>query len=227
MCMTSLLHPVGPEDPKVYWRRRVAVGAVVLVLIMGIGFLLLSGSGAGTASPQSAEASPAASPDSSAAQPDPDSSPTPQPAASSSGASDSSSQSPSAQRVQACSDESISVFVSTDAESYGADANPQVTLTIANTGSKECRRDIGAAANEVIIQSGGFHVWSSDDCNPGDGKDVQALPAGAQAQVTVAWDRKLSEPGCSSERRAAAPGTYTVKGRNLQVTSEESTFILR
>ena len=126
-----------------------------------------------------------------------------------------------------CQDSDIAVAVAVDQDSYAAGANPQITMTITNTAAADCMRDIGSGNNEIVISSGGHHAWSSDDCDPSQTGNEQVLPAGAEAQVTVTWERKLSAPGCAGEASPAQPGAYQVEGRNGEVVSEPVRFVLQ
>lgn len=213
----------------VYWRRRAVVVGGALVVLLGFFLLLTSGGSGDDVQPSAAEATPTPTPSPDEGGTD-DADGGSEAAAEGSGAAGQVDSSPSAAAEDAlaptCSDGDIRVTVAMDAESYQAGVTPQVTMAIANVGDAECSRDVGAAANEVVITSGGYHVWSSDDCNPGTTEDVQNLAPGVQAQVAIAWDRRLSQPGCAGDRPEATPGTYRAEGRNLAVTSEQVAFVL-
>ena len=59
--MSSLRHPVGPERPGVYWRRRATVVGVLLLIVVVVVLIVVGrGSGANSAEP-SASASASAS----------------------------------------------------------------------------------------------------------------------------------------------------------------------
>ena len=90
-----------------------------------------------------------------------------------------------------------------------------------------CKRDVGPKANELSITSGGYHVWSSDDCNANDKSKVVVLKPGEKFAASITWDGRLTAPGCPDENGAEAKaGTYRVEGRNLKVTSEPTPFAL-
>lgn len=221
--MSSVLRPVGPEDPSIYWKRRAVVfGSAFVVLIM-LWVLLFSGGGDGSAnaSPPSPSPSPTdtTSPEPSA---NASGSQSPSPSGSAAAAGASPSASPAA-----CADSAIAVTVTTDGETFPAGAGPKTTLSIKNTGTTDCVRDIGADANEIIIESGTAHVWSSDDCDASKGSSPTVLPAGQAAQTTLTWSRTLSTPGCTTSGSPAQPGSYTVKGRNGEIISEPVRFTLQ
>jgi hypothetical protein len=125
-----------------------------------------------------------------------------------------------------CEDSAISVTVATDADTYPADRQPSFTFTVENISDQGCSRDVGQAANELRVTSGGTQVWSSDDCNPGGEKDPTNLDPGDRFVQTVAWPEVQSAPGCPTPQEAASIGTYQVVARNLEVLSEPAVFVL-
>ena len=216
--MSTVLHPQGPHRPNVYWRRRAVVLLALIAVLLVIGLLLFGGGGGNDQADASPE--PSASPSPEAASPSPD------PEASASDA-PSSAASPEPAAAPACSDSDIQVAVSSDQETYPPGQNPQLTLTIRNAAGQDCVRDIGSGANEIVITSGGYHVWSSDDCDPSQASNDEVLPPDAEAAVTLTWERKLSAAGCSGDGSAAQAGTYQVEGRNGQVVSEPIRIVVQ
>jgi hypothetical protein len=99
-------------------------------------------------------------------------------------------------------------------------------MRIQNVSSTPCRRDLGAAANELLITSGTAHVWSSDDCNPSSTSDVQTMQPDQSFSVSVTWLGRLSAKGCPANEPYAQPGSYKLTGRNGTVTSAPAIFAL-
>jgi hypothetical protein len=198
------MNPVGPEEPKIYWRRRAVVGGALLLVLLLL-FLVFSSCGSGEETTE-----PVAS-DQPTATPSPDPSET------------------SAASAGSCLDEDIKVTVEPDSATYPAGTTPEITLAIQNIGSEACSRDIGADANSIEISSGGVRVWSSDDCDDVGGEDVQELDSQAVASVTIPWPRTISGKGCPvppDEQPAAQPGAYDAIGKNLDVKSSKAAFTL-
>ena len=215
--MSTVLRPQGPQKPAIYWRRRAVVLLVALVLPLTLGYLLFSGGNEQTqAEEPRSSAAPSPQDDDSASS---NSSAAPDPT--------SSAQASPKSTVPACQDSDLVLIAGVDQENVPAGANPQVTLTIRSNADADCLRDIGSGANEIVVTSGGEHVWSSDDCDPSQASNEQLLPAGAEAQVTVTWERKLSAPGCAGEAIAAQPGTYQVEVRNGEVVSDPVRIVLQ
>jgi hypothetical protein len=212
----------------VYWRRR----AVALLVVLGVPLVLVVLVVQGLSSEPTPEAEAEPKPEASGApgevaEPDSDASPSPSPSSSSDPDAEAAAEPEPAPAPAACADENIAVVVSLDQQAYPADADPAVTMTITNASGSDCLRDIGAGANEIVITSGGQHVWSSDDCDPSQDVDEQVLPPGVDAATTVTWERVLSTPGCGGSGAAAQPGTYVVEGRNGSVGSEPVRFVLQ
>jgi hypothetical protein len=184
---------------------------VVLALLLGIRFLLFRGDDASTATPE-----PSDSPTSQVStSPEPSATGTP-----------SEEPSPTATGVPACKDSQITVTASTDAASYTVGSTPRLRMRIQNTSDTACRRDIGAAQNELLITSGSARVWSSDDCNPGGTAQVVTLKPEQSYSVSVTWLGRLSAKGCPADQPLAEAGTYKLTGRNGDVTSDPAVFSL-
>jgi hypothetical protein len=99
-----------------------------------------------------------------------------------------------------------------------------ITMTIKNSGTTPCTRDLGAAATELLIMSGSDRIWSSDDCNPGGGPKVTVLKPNESKTLAVTWNRKRSKPGASCVGADARPGQYRVTGRVGDLTTRPDTF---
>lgn len=203
------MHPSGPEPPSVYWVRRAAILVVLITVAVGIWWLL--GALTGSSTPTSAEATP--TPAASGAV-DPAVPATPAPAV-------------PAEPV-ACPDSVIVVEASTDASTYQVGEEPRLTLAITNTGDVPCIRDVGPKANELEITSGGYHVWSSDDCDASGKSKETVLEPGQKFASSITWTGRLTQKGCpDGEGAKAKAGRYDVQGRNGKVRSEQTPFALR
>lgn len=213
MDLGPLLHPVGPHDPGVYWRRRVLVLVAVAVVIIAI-VASTSGSGGDTASV--------------AQRPPPAGSPSPGPSASttssatpSAPASATASASPNASSVAtstpgavaACSLDTLQVQAETDQESYPAGVEPKFTLVVTNPGPAPCSTDLGSSQLELRVFSGNDRVWSSDDCAPDGAPQPSVLQPGQPWAASLTWSRTRSAPTCPSGQPSAAPGTYRLYAR--------------
>lgn len=209
--MSSVIKPVGPEEPQIYWRRRALVGGIAVVVLVLLWFLLWpKGS--------DPEPAPAAAPASAAPSTAPSEAPVASPSA---------SPSSSALSGDECADADVKVAVTANESSYPTGVDPKLTMSITNAGTLSCQRDVGSQANEIIVSSGGVRVWSSDDCSTNAAPDVVTLKAGEAASVTVDWPRTGSDPGCANTGTPAAAGAYDAVGRNGKVQSTKTTFTLQ
>jgi hypothetical protein len=125
-----------------------------------------------------------------------------------------------------CDDSAIEVTVATDAETFPADRQPTFTFAVENVSDEACSRDIGQAANELLVTSGGTQVWSSDDCSPGGDADPTNFDPGDRFVQPVNWPKVQSAEGCPTPQEAASAGSYQVVARNLEKISEPAVFVL-
>jgi cytoskeletal protein RodZ len=213
--VSTLLRPVGPNPPGVYWVRRAVVLLVVVALVGGLAWWLSGRGGSGTtAAPEPSQSStPTAEQTTPEATPTASATKTPSPSASASG-------------TPACKDSQITVTASTDAASYAVGSTPRLRMRIQNTSQTACKRDVGAAQNELVITSGSARVWSSDDCNEGGAAQVVTLKPDQSYSVSVTWLGRVSKKGCPADQPLAEAGTYKLTGRNGDVTSDPATFAL-
>ncbi len=201
----------------VYWIRRIAIVLVVVALVVGAwwAFGALRGGGSDEAADV---VSPSASPSASASEGAPEDQASP--------SADSGTTEEDAEPAQ-CPDSVILVEATTDSSTYPVGSTPKLTLTITNTGDVACKRDVGPKANELEITSGGYHVWSSDDCNASSKSKVVTLKPGDKVASSITWNGRLSQKGCPDEEGAVAKaGRYDLVGRNGKVTSDSTPFAL-
>jgi hypothetical protein len=196
--------PVGSEPASTYWQRR-AVLATAAVLLLVLLTTMLGGSSDDRDTLTGAPVSPApatSSPSALLAAP-----PTP---------------SPSPAAVPACLPAALKIEALADQDSYPVGGSPRLSLRVTNTGSAPCTRDLGQAAVELLVVSGGDRIWSSDDCAPGGPTQVSTLVPGEPTPRASTWDGRRSLPGCSGGKAQAQPGTYRVQARvgDLRVEGE-------
>lgn len=204
------LNPIGPEAPSVYWVRRAATIVIALTLIIALVWLARSVFGSDDGSAPEPDAGASASADGGDTTAD--------------GAA--TDLTPVSTDPVDCMDSAVKVEANTDSGTYKVGQQPKLTLTIENTGSVACLRDVGPKANELEIESGGYHVWSSDDCGANKKTKVVTLEPGDKVASTITWSGQLSQKGCPDINKNAKAGRYVVIGRNLDVTSDATPFAL-
>jgi hypothetical protein len=201
------LNPIGPEAPSVYWVRRAALVLVVLTLVIALFWLARSvfgsDSGAETTAVDTTTTTTETTSEVVVVE-----------------------EEVVASEPVDCLDSAILVKATTDAGAYIVGSKPVLTLTIENRGNVACLRDVGPKANELEVESGGYHVWSSDDCSNNKKVRVVTLKPGDKVQSTITWNGRLSQKGCPDIKKIARPGRYVVIGRNLDVRSESTPFAI-
>ena len=200
--MSTFRNPVGPQSPKVYWRRRLllAIGVVVVIVII---ILIVSRPGKtaqGTVGNITNKA-----PNSAA------------PSASASGV--------AANAASACLPANITLTAVTDKASYGATGKPQLSMTIVNTGSKDCTINVGSTQSELIVTSGSEKIWDSKDCQTAPVDTPVTLTPNSPVSSTnpTVWDRtRSSTTTCSAARTpvTAAHASYHLSVKIGSITSK-------
>jgi hypothetical protein len=255
--LICVLHPVGPLPASVYWRRRIVALAAALVAVLLLWLLGGSGGGApaGSAAANSRSTSP--SPSGTAAPPsdtlagtppagDPGSSGTGGPSGSSGSSGDGSTgsdppggdgsaglpgstgpDSTQAAVPPPCPDRALRVTVAPARAAYPVGGLPVIVLSVQNVSAATCTRDLAASQQEVLLYRGGTRLWSSDDCYPSDGRDVQALAPGERDRFSVTWSGLSSRPRCAGTRTRVGAGHYTLVGRVGALRSAPASLELR
>jgi hypothetical protein len=209
-----LLHPVGPLPASVYWARRLAVLAAVVVFA-GTAAVALAQTGptSGVTAASTAAVPPGvpveAAPDAPLATV-PDVEPAPQ-------------EPPPDAEPTVCGPGELAVRVTADPLDGLVGVPVTFTVTASATG-RACLVDVGPAAREAEVRSGPDRVWSSEDCEAGDDREVVAVGPGDPQELAVTWEGARSAPGCPPGRPAARPGTYTVVVTVDGVASRPATF---
>jgi hypothetical protein len=202
--MSSLRHPVGPEKPVVYWRRRALVlGALLVVVLVVVLIVVGRGSGATSAAP-SASASAGSGADASSAGSGSSRSAAPKPSASASA----SASKPAAADGSTCTKDQIVLTPVLDKSAYGPTEDPKIAMSIKNSGTNSCHLDLGSAQQVLTISSGQEQYWSSKDCQTGGtNQDVTIKSGQTLTTPAIAWDRTRSSTStCDSSRPAVTAG---------------------
>jgi hypothetical protein len=182
--MSTTKHPVGPQASSVYRRRRLVVGLGVLAVLAVILLIFFRPGGDEPA----ASTTPAATADPNAtAAPGDDTE-----AAST-----------------ACDPANVVVEAITDKGSYDAGDEPELSLSVTNTGTAPCDLNAGTTTQVFTVTSGADVYWTSTDCQT-DATDAEVTlePGVAVSTKTpLVWDRTRSSPEtCEITDREAVPG---------------------
>jgi len=210
--MSTIRNPVGPQPPNVYWRRRLLLLIGVVAVIVVILLIVFAPKGDSKAA---AEKTPSPTATKPPPNPDPDFTSTTAPANS----------------AGACAAGVVTITPITDATSYAAGAQPQLSMSIVNAGAKPCSLDVGTKAQAYIITSGADSIWNSTACQQDPTSDVRTLEPGKTLTTTpFAWNRTRSaESGCAANPAAVTGGgaSYHLQVKLGNLTSKSTKqFIL-
>ena len=189
--MSTFRTPVGPQPPKVYWRRRLILGlgalAVIVIIVLIVGRL-----GSGSPSP--------------AGSTKPGVLPSVTPSAAVSASAPASAQATGA----ACVPTKIKLLAVANKSTYGATERPQVSMSITNSGSVDCTINLGSTQQEYIITSGSETIWDSKDCQTAPVDTPVTLKPGVAVAVpttALSWDRtRSSKTTCDASRPPVTAG---------------------
>lgn len=199
--MSTVRNPVGPQPPSVYWRRRLLVLLGLIAVIVIIVLIVVRPGGENTGTETPA---PSDTPTNTAA-------PT--------------------EEGEACNPAVIQLEAITDAAGYAPGVQPQISMSITNTGSVACTLDVGTAQQVYSIVSGSDPIWNSRDCQQdGTALEMELEPNTPLTTTPFAWDRTRSAPDtCGTGRPEVIAGgaTYRLSVALGEIESAEDTpFIL-
>ena len=181
--MSTTKPPVGPQARSVYRRRRLVVG-LGFVAVLAIILLIFFRPGAGDDGAAS-DPKPAGTADPAATAPADDAAPT------------------------ACDPAVVSVEAITDQGSYDPGDEPELSLSVTNTGATACDLNAGTTTQVFTITSGADVYWTSTDCQtePADAQVTLEPGVAVSTKTPVVWDRTRSSPEtCEITDREAVPG---------------------
>ncbi|WP_432541698.1 hypothetical protein [Kineococcus sp. SYSU DK002] len=225
--MSSVLHPVGPEDKGTYWRRRLVVILALLVIVV----LAALGIRALTAPDDAAAQGPTKlDPSTVATTTGPTDAPTSTPTGSGTGTptgSGTATATGTATSGGACSDQSLRATLRTSATTYGPGKAPSLVLTVENTSQTTCTVETSSAVRLfTITDAAGAQVFSTADCQTKSDSATDELAPGATRSKTTVWSRQHSAAGCPTGQTAVPAGNYTVNASWDGVAAEPVTFAL-
>jgi hypothetical protein len=222
---------VGPLPAAVYWRRRAFVLGVLVLVIFSFFYSCTTGSS--TADTGRRPTSATGTPTTVAAQPrttllvptsEEPSSADPSPTSSAFAL-------PTTGVTGPCSDTELVVSASAAGTQVSRGTPLDLTIRFRNVGYRTCRRDIGADLQELRIMEGKAMIWSSDDCNPNHGHDLETFTPGRQVAFTLRWNGRYSRSGtgsvvCGSTVAFPPAGAYDLFGRLDSQLSQAYAFQL-
>jgi hypothetical protein len=202
--MSTNQTPAGRQSPQVYRRRRLLVLIGLVAVIVAIVLIIVR---PGASQGDDGGATPSTAP-TTAPTPDPTTIPT----------------EATAVDGDPCAPEKILVEAVTDKSAYEAGEQPQLSVTITNTGKNICVLNAGTAQQVFTIMSGEELYWTSTDCQV-DAIDAEvSLTPGApiSSAVPIIWDRTRSSPETCEGPRETVPAGGASYHLSVSVDSFES-----
>lgn len=109
----------------------------------------------------------------------------------------------------ACDPASVLVEAITDQDAYDPGDDPELSLSVTNTGTTPCELNAGTSTQVFTITSGADVYWTSTDCQTGAADAEVTLEPGkaVKTKTPLVWDRTRSSPEtCEITDREAVPG---------------------
>jgi hypothetical protein len=181
--MSTIRNPVGPQSPRVYWRRRrLVVGILFVAVVIAIILIVARCSSGGTPTTTGTN--------------------TPKPSTSAT------TTNASTGDAEACDPARVTVEAVTDAAGYDPGVNPQLSLVVKSTETSPCTFEVGTDVQEFTITSGDEVIWKSSDCQTDPAPRTQLLQPGVPVSSSaIAWDRTRSSPDtCDAQREQVTGG---------------------
>jgi hypothetical protein len=195
--VSSVLSPVGPHRPAVYWLRRV----VLIVILVALVLLVSHACSGGSPTHPAADAHPGAT-----------GSTSPQP-----------SDTASPPATPRCTPADLSVALTTDRSTYAVGREPKFTATFRNTSGTTCRLVSTAASRDWTVTSGRVTTWTTAGCTHSGSPTKAKLGTTRTATVSITWDAHRNDSSCTVGS-AALPGTYVVRATFGGITARPAVF---
>lgn len=183
----------------VFRRRRIAVFGGLLLLLVAVAWgvwLILSQNDPDAPAPRPSVTS-SASPDASATEGAETAEPSPEPTAT------------TPAPIPVCASPEVEVRAVVNAETFGAEQFPELSISLTNNGSRDCRINVGTTTQVLTVTSGNDVWWRSTDCQQSP-EDSEVMLTAGQTVVSlepVVWNRiRSSAETCDSNDRPRAPG---------------------
>jgi hypothetical protein len=114
-----------------------------------------------------------------------------------------------------CADTEMSVIPVPSTATVQRGASVNLTFKIKNISSRTCSRDVGADPQELYLNQGARKYWSSDDCNPASGHDVEQFAPGQERDYKITWNGRQSSTCSGSVPTGPNPpdGQFQLRGR--------------
>jgi hypothetical protein len=206
-----MFHPVGPQPPSVYWRRRLLLlGSIgLLVILMTITIKIATSDGtepaaAGAGRPRTTPALTTPVLTTPVMSSSHSSSPPTRPRTTATASASSSVAAPP------CESNNLTVAAVSTKSTYHVGDQPVLELQVTNTGPAPCVQDLADKQVELKVYNGESRVWGSHDCQIQPGTNDRTLAVDTPVRVAITWSGLSSQPNCAGTRQRVGAGTYTL-----------------
>lgn len=187
--MSTNQPPARRHSPAVYRRRRLVVLLGLVAVIVAI-VLIIVRPGASQGEETGGQSKPPAT---------------------STSPSTAASETPPAEGAEAggaCAPEQVIVEAVTNKTEYAEGEQPELSVTVRNTGAAACTLNAGTTAQVFTIKSGDETYWTSTDCqtSPSDAQITLEPNDPISSAVPIIWDRTRSSVDTCDGAREAVPG---------------------
>ncbi|MFC4222576.1 hypothetical protein [Lysinibacter cavernae] len=109
--------------------------------------------------------------------------------------------------VEPCAPGAVVVLPVVDKTSYQEGENPQLSMTISNSGTTPCTVNAGTSQMVLTVMSGDEVYWTSTDCQTAaQDTEVTFEPSDPKKTAPISWDRTRSAPDtCDLPDRESVP----------------------
>lgn len=228
--MSTVTRPRGPLPARVYWTRRLLVGALAFALVFGLSRLL---GGTGTEPPGKASARPVG------AEP---TRTTPAAPVSTAGAGPEDrhttdkqkdghrkkqrpTRTPLAVPTGPCADADVQV-TPTVPEPAHAGSKVVFALELRTLESAACTWTVSPRSLVVKLTSGDDRIWTTQDCPAAVPDDSVVVRQAHKTTIEMTWNGQRSDASCSRTTPWAQPGYYHVQAAALGAEPVETQFEL-
>lgn len=228
--MSTVIRPVGPLPPRVYWVRRLLLIGVVVVVVALVAALVSKVAGAGDepgprpTSSAGADAPKGSDGKDAKGSADKDGAQGNKSSANDGATKDGAESAAGSGDIPACAKGDVAIDLSAEGETFKG-RNVKFALEVTNTSDRSCLVDVTDKTRELVIVSGPARIWGSADCVDPEPR-MLLLAAGQADSASLTWKRVRSEPGCPTKGVEAKPGTYRATASILGKKSEELVIVL-
>ncbi|WP_394553068.1 hypothetical protein ACDF64_01775 [Agromyces sp. MMS24-JH15] len=194
--MSSERTPSGRPSPAVYRRRRLVVLLGLVAVIVAVVLIIVR---PGSSQGDESDATP---PTGSAGATDPAT-----PAADAPATVLPTTEPTTPPEGMHCKTSQVEVVAITDRTEYQAGEQPNLMVSVTNTGTAPCVINAGTKAQVFTVTSGAEKYWVSTDCqtDPIDAEVTLAPGVPVSSAVAIVWDRTRSSPDTCGVAREAVP----------------------